>query len=498
MSTLTLETVPGFANLPDAAFEAEKPASGVNLIKVSENAAFGLVRTEFFVGIYKHGDQVPLPVSERDGYAYSREELIYSWGLYSTFNPSSGWITGPDSLWYAAWLVNQADGKVYSVEWYRRSSNANPNGTQSNDGQLMVFTIGQRLSKFAIPSAPPNFPDLPDNDLQCSGSVVSDSNVLRLPSALVPRQRYTLSRLSLKASETVNAFNCTSAALLKTASDSDTVVEVVPITFNGGSPSHTAVLGEVVVTDPIFLKLEPGFDYYYVVACNNIYGVGGISRAKGNIASTGNPGGGSPSYSFMGGDWTQEAAPVGQTGLFTDFNPSYPQWELFSALEFSEADTEAPAQFNVIDAAHFYQDRPLNTTLAKQLNQNSKYSIFNTEVIYMGEFVDGDTIPNPVSPADGTVYDYSQCKFQHSWRWTTYGSTFKTGPDGLPTIVQPALDLGQLDRLNALVTDSTGDVAIDVQYYPAHGSLPSHAAGHGRLSVVAFCTRGNYVEVTGS
>lgn len=497
MSTLTLETVPGFANLPDAAFEAEKPASGVNLIKVSENAAFGLVRTEFFVGIYKHGDQVPLPVSERDGYAYSREELIYSWGLYSTFNPSSGWITGPDSLWYAAWLVNQADGKVYSVEWYRRSSNANPNGTQSNDGQLMVFTIGQRLSKFAVPAVAGSFPSLPDT-AQVSGSAISDSNILRLSSDLVSKRRYTLSRLTLKSASVANGFDCTAAALVKTQPDSDTVVEVVPITFNGGSRIHTAALDETVVTDPIPMKLDPGFDYYYVIACDNIYGMGGASRAAGNITATGHPGGGLPSYSFVQGDWTNGTPPAGAVGIFTNFNQSYPVWGMFAALEFSEADTEAPGQFNVIDAAHFYQDRPLNTTLAKQLNQNSKYSIFNTEVIYMGEFVDGDTIPNPVSPADGTVYDYSQCKFQHSWRWTTYGSTFKTGPDGLPTIVQPALDLGQLDRLNALVTDSTGDVAIDVQYYPAHGSLPSHAAGHGRLSVVAFCTRGNYVEVTGS
>ncbi len=75
----------------------------------------------------------------------------------------------------------------------------------------------------------------------------------------------------------------------------------------------------------------------------------------------------------------------------------------------------------------------------------------------------------------------------HSWRWTTLGTLFTV----------PALSLGQLDRLNALV-DSSGNVDIDVQYYPAHGGLPSTAIGHGRVAVFAFCNRGNIVPGSGS
>ena len=62
---------------------------------------------EFFQGIYNNGQTVDLPISPVDGYQYSRNELLYLWQVYNSGNPNTGWITGPTSLWFCGWKVDQ-------------------------------------------------------------------------------------------------------------------------------------------------------------------------------------------------------------------------------------------------------------------------------------------------------------------------------------------------------------------------------------------------------
>src|ERR1700745_3039863 len=118
---LTLLHTPGFADVPDIALAAEAPSYALNLNRVALNANLGMIRPEIFSGFYLHGQQVPLPESPVDGYVYARSELIYAWGIQSTLNQSTHWVTGPDSLWYCTWIVDQATGNVESIEYYRRS-----------------------------------------------------------------------------------------------------------------------------------------------------------------------------------------------------------------------------------------------------------------------------------------------------------------------------------------------------------------------------------------
>lgn len=287
MSNITLNEIPGFSDLPDVNLVAGKLSLGVEVAKIASNAAFGMVRFEMFQGIYIDGDTVNLPVSAVDGYNYSREELTYVWALYNTDNQSSGWITGPDTLWYAAWLVDQNSGLVSCEEHYRTSANP-PKSNVSNDGQLLVFVIAQRLKTALIMSEVPQF------------------------------------------------------------------------------------------------------------------------------------------------------SSVDQSELVTD--------------------------------AAWSQDR------AQALNRNSKFGVTNTEAIYMGEFVTGDQIAEPVSPVDGYVYDYAQVTFLYSWRWTCLGSQFG----------QPAVSLGQLGPMQAAI-DATGNVTLNVSMF--NSGLSSHST-FGRISVVAVCSRG--------
>src|SRR5512146_338001 len=105
MAEITFPYAPGFADVPDASLAAEQYAQGVLMGRIIENAAMGMVRPEVFVTKQKHGDTVPLPVSATDGYQYSRDELIYAWGVQSTANPD----TGQNSVvgWGGRWWFGQ-------------------------------------------------------------------------------------------------------------------------------------------------------------------------------------------------------------------------------------------------------------------------------------------------------------------------------------------------------------------------------------------------------
>jgi hypothetical protein len=102
--TLTLSNVPGFADQSDSILQHDKPALGMALARISENAAFGMVRTEVFSGTYINGDTVPTPTSAVDGYRYQRNELFYVWAPQNTGNPKNNWASSgpPWTLWYVA------------------------------------------------------------------------------------------------------------------------------------------------------------------------------------------------------------------------------------------------------------------------------------------------------------------------------------------------------------------------------------------------------------
>lgn len=155
---LLLNNQPGFADQPDTILAAENFSLGLELAKINQNAEFGMVRMEFFQGIYKHGDTVDLPTSPVDGYVYQLNELTFIWAVYSSANTSNGWITGPTALWYMGWLVDQNTGAVFSEEWYRNDAQA----AVSNDGFLQVFTIAQRQKASLIVNTTPTWSEMSD------------------------------------------------------------------------------------------------------------------------------------------------------------------------------------------------------------------------------------------------------------------------------------------------------------------------------------------------
>lgn len=127
----------------------------------------------------------------------------------------------------------------------------------------------------------------------------------------------------------------------------------------------------------------------------------------------------------------------------------------------------------------FATDQPYAETRLKNLNHDAKFAIVNSEVIYMGQYGNGDVVLPPVSPVDGYAYSYAEVEqFVYSWVWTTPRSGFATPTrsNGKPQ--------NQLGRLEANV-DATGNVSTSVIYYD-DGEIPTN---DGLLAVVAFCRR---------
>jgi hypothetical protein len=291
---ITLSTIPGFSDLKDTALGANKFALGAFLSRVNVNASFGLVRLEFFTGIYKNGDVVTLPTSPVDGYTYNRSELIYLWVPANTADPATGWASyrEPWTMWYGVWNVDQNTGAVFSEIGYRGNDDHKDRQASTNDGAVQVFVIAQRQKT-----------------------------------------------------------------------------------------------GLIMATTPAFTR-----------------------------------------------------------HVSTDF----------------------------------FTNRALHTGLIVDLNQAAKLSVCNTEVVYMGEFFNGQTVPNPVSPIDGHAYARTDCMFQTSWRWTA-------DTDGSGNPIKPAINKGQLQDWSASVTAS-GLVQIS-NMAVAYELSGTHTYTTGKVAVFAFCTR---------
>jgi hypothetical protein len=285
--SMVLTHEPGFSDVSTSNFASGSLARGLDLIKVSENAAFGMARLEVFYGEYSNGQTVNLPVSPIDGYQYQRDELTYIWSVRSTVNPSSGWASAEQALWIANWFVDQTNGKVFTEEWYAWIHGAKQ-PVQSSDGILSVFTVAQRQA--------------------------TNLNIASIPS-------YT---------------------------------DLVDSTF-------------------------------------------------------------------------------------------------------------------AVDTA-YRQD------ILQGMCVNSKFAAVNCEVIYMGEYVDGDVVAQPISPADGYVYPIGSCSFVTSMRWNTTGGAY----------TQPSNYLFMQGF--ASVVDSGGNVSITVKTWDP-GSGTQTQANFGRVAVFAICSR---------
>ena len=151
-----------------------------------------------------------------------------------------------------------------------------------------------------------------------------------------------------------------------------------------------------------------------------------------------------------------------------------------------------PPSLATIPFSDIGTDKPVTQLLMQTLAANSKFAAVKAEVIYMGEFVDAQVVPQPISPEDGYVYSYPEVCFMSCWKWTTQPDAFSPPPMATANGGDADGGWSQLNELQASVS-SVGLVNCQV-FFQNHGAIDPSQPGnggvpYGRLVVFAFCQR---------
>jgi hypothetical protein len=160
MSQLTFATIPQPTDVPDADFAVGNPLLAQLLQQVNDNARTAAVRPEeIYLGWYKNGDSLPLPISPVDGYAYQRAEVRYkkaAWSTQPPINFTSGQklrpALGPSQGLKIDWWYFDIDdllGQVMCNVYYESANPGYPGGGASGltgDGCIKVLAVCARMS----------------------------------------------------------------------------------------------------------------------------------------------------------------------------------------------------------------------------------------------------------------------------------------------------------------------------------------------------------------
>lgn len=133
--------------------------------------------------------------------------------------------------------------------------------------------------------------------------------------------------------------------------------------------------------------------------------------------------------------------------------------------------TSVPGFTDVADSA-IAGDKALTDNALQAVSHNSKFGIVRCELIIMGFYGDGDTIPTPVSPVDGYAYSRAECIF---W-WTIYSNRARQQPFTAGQQYPPPQSNSQPQ--NGLynfpggwdINDLTGVVSLRTSYYSGGGA----------------------------
>jgi hypothetical protein len=160
VSQLTYSTVPAASDIADSEFTVGNPLVWQTLDQVADNARLAAVRPELiYVGWFKEGDLLPLPISPVDGYVYQRAEARYLVQGFSTQPPiefSSGQktrpILGPSQglkIDRVMFDIDDSLGQVLCNVYYESANPGFPGGGASGltgDGCLKLLAICTRQS----------------------------------------------------------------------------------------------------------------------------------------------------------------------------------------------------------------------------------------------------------------------------------------------------------------------------------------------------------------
>jgi hypothetical protein len=155
----------------------------------------------------------------------------------------------------------------------------------------------------------------------------------------------------------------------------------------------------------------------------------------------------------------------------------------------------SPPVFVDVADATVASNRPLTATNFLRISRNAKHGSVRHEVIYMGFFGNGDTVPLPISPVDG--YTYGQEEIQYNFRlYSTRapGAGFTPGQKTVPAISGD--QNGNLYYWTASIDDATGYVSLLTSSYKEGGR--EDTPFDGIVKVYAICQRNDQVIIPGT
>lgn len=240
MAQLSIAEINSLFDLSDSLLVAPEPLIADSIQKLSHNCMAAVVRHEvIYMGFFRSGDQVPLPVSLVDGYAYSQAEVQYSARWVSNGAPeASGFVSGQKSipvvagkqvapLYYILMGADDSSGRIASnVSYYKQGGKETP----TQDGLLKVYAFCQRgdsseQNGLPPPPADPLVDTLPAPDIW---SVAADTQGnLRLSFTIPQNADYETGYLALLVDDVATHLETTLAASVGT---NDTTVQLASVT----------------------------------------------------------------------------------------------------------------------------------------------------------------------------------------------------------------------------------------------------------------------------
>lgn len=144
-----------------------------------------------------------------------------------------------------------------------------------------------------------------------------------------------------------------------------------------------------------------------------------------------------------------------------------------------------PGFFDIADSV-LAGGQPLTDDAILKISHNAKFAAVRTEILSMGFFQPGDTIPTPVSPVDGYQYSRAECMFLPilaSGRSPAAG--FVSGQQTFPVLSSTEPGQGSLTIVPYQLDINEGTGQLTCQTYWS----TSGAESQGLVKVYAIATR---------
>lgn len=152
--------------------------------------------------------------------------------------------------------------------------------------------------------------------------------------------------------------------------------------------------------------------------------------------------------------------------------------------------TAIPGFFDLADSA-IAGNQPLTDDSLQKLSHNAKFAAVRCEIIYMGFYTSGNTVPAPASPVDGYVYSRGECMFIPIFASSREPAAgFIPGQADFPVLANTDLGTGALVIVpyNLDINDATGVLTCSVYF---NGNGPQN---QGTVKVYAICQRSSLSE----